>query len=220
MHDSKRTKKVMKSILINVYEYEGVVDEVTTGGFLGVIPMEQQDVPGPVYAGQGTFRGKQYPVSVAINSLGTVPARIEYRGDSEVITDEQVNALAVIDRDRLDKLTPEERATLLSIGMVKLHTYVTEAINATPRVWTPFVDACQDADQKLGLPQYHTEPIYKPVEGKKAIGCDVRVNINGAQFVFGEGGFEHCTDGRKLYQFWTDAAIGVFPDGEVYYPGK
>ena len=211
-------KKVTKPILINVYEYEGVLDEVTTGAFLGTIPMSE--VAGKVATGTGVFRGKQYPVTVEVNSLGTVPPQKEYRGNQDVEVDEQVNALAVIDQDRVDKLDDEAKAKLVSIGTVELHKYVTDALTATPRVWSPFIDACQDADQKLGLPKYHSVPIYGEVEGNKAIGCDVRVTINGAMFTFGEGSAKHCTDGRTLYQFWADAAVGVFPDGDLYYPPK
>lgn len=214
--NGKRVKgKITKPIIINVYSDEGVLQEVTTGGFLGTIAMK---VLGKIATGLGLFRGKQYPVTVKVNTLGTVPPQLEYRGNHEEELDKQVNALAVIDQDRADKLTPDEQAQLASISTVALHQAVVTALETTPRVWTPFVDACQDADQKLGLPLYHTVPIYAEVEGTKAVGCDVRVEVNGARFNFGEGGYKHCTDGRVLHQFHADAAIGVFPDGELYYP--
>lgn len=202
---------VTKNIIINVYAKETVVDEITTGGFLGVIPMTDG-------RGVGTFRGKVYPVEVEVNSLGTVPPQKEYRGNKTVEADKIVNALNNMDFDRIEKLTEDEKDRLSAIGTIELHGVVVEALEAVPRIWTPFIDACQQADRELELPQYKEEPVYVEIQGRKAVGCDVRVDVNGARFLFGEGGFVQCSDGRDLYQFWTEAAVGIFPDGDLAYP--
>ena len=207
--------RITKPIIINVYTFQGVLETVTTGGFLGTIVMLIQ---GKIAQGLGLFRGKHYPVTVTVGTLGTVPPMREYQGDQEAEDNRMVNALQFIDQDRKDKLTNEERSTLACIWTKDLHKKVTDALEAEPRVWTAMLDACQQADQALGLPQHHMEPVYNDMPGRKAIGCDVRVDVNGAQFLFGEAAYTTCKDGRDLYQFTTDAAIGVFPDGDMYYP--
>ena len=207
----KAKAPITKNIIINVYAKDGEVASITTGGFLGTIPM----VDGK---GVGTFRGKTYPVEVAVNGLGTVPPQKEYRGNKFVEQDKIVNALDYVDYDRVAKLTDEEKATLSAISTKSIHAVVVNALEASPRVWTPFIDACQDADQELELPQMVEVPDYEEIEGRKAIGCNVVVDVNGARFLFGEGGFVRCADGRNLYQFWAAAAIGIFPDGDIYYP--
>lgn len=214
--NGKKVKEpITKNIIINVYSYEGVLDGVTTGGFLGAIPMT---VEGKVAQGTGSFMGKTYPVEVAVGSLGTVPTQKEYIGNKYVEQDKTVNALDYVDFDRVAKLTDEEKATLSAISTKAIHATVINALEASPRVWTPFIDACQDADQELELPQMVEVPDYVEVEGRKAVGCNVIVDINGARFLFGEGERKHCADGRELYQFWAPAAVGIFPDGEAYYP--
>lgn len=211
----KVAEPVTKPIIINVYNVEGVLDSVTTGGFLGSIGMT---VEGKVAQGTGSFRGKTYPVQVAVNFLGTVPNQKEFVGNKYVEKDKIVNALDYVDLDRVDKLTDEEKATLSSIGTKAIHATVVNALEANPRVWTPFIDACQQVDQELGLPQMAQVPDYMEVEGHKAIGCNVVADINGARFLFGEGERKHCADGRDLYQFVAAAAVGIFPDGDFYYP--
>jgi len=206
---------ITKNIIINVYSDEGVLQKVTTGGFLGVIPMT---VEGKVARGTGSFRGKTYPVEVAVGSLGTVPPQKEYQGNTFVEQDKTVNALDYIDYDRVEKLSDEEKATLSAIGTKAIHATVVNALEAAPRVWTPFIDACQDADQELELPKMVEVPNYVEIEGRKAIGCSVIVDVNGARFLFGEGERKHCSDGCSLYQFWAPAAVGIFPDGDIYYP--
>lgn len=211
----KVAEPITKNIIINVYSDEGVLDKVTTGGFLGAIPMT---VEGKVARGTGTFRGKEYPVEVAVTSLGTVPTQKEFQGNTFVEQDRVVNALDYVDLDRAGKLTDDEKATLSAISTKAIHSIVVNALEANPRVWTPFIDACQQVDQDMALPKMVEVPSYIEVEGRKAIGCNVVVDINGARFLFGEAERKHCADGRTLYQFWTAAAIGIFPDGDVYYP--
>lgn len=201
---------ITKNIIINVYQADGEVIDITTGGFLGTIPM----VDGK---GVGSFRGKTYPVEVKVTSLGTVPTQKEFQGNKFVEQDKTVNALDCLDYDRREKLTDEERATLSSISTKAIHSIVVNALEASPRVWTPFIDACQNADQELELPQMVEVPDYVEVEGRKAIGCNVVADINGARFLFGEGERKHCKD-SDLYQFVAAAAIGIFPDGDLYYP--
>ena len=211
----KVAEPITKNIIINVYDTEGVLTNVTTGGFLGVIPMT---VEGKVARGTGSFRGKTYPVEVAVGSLGTVPPQKEFQGNTFVEQDKMVNALDYIDFDRIEKLSDEEKAILSAIGTKELHSVVINALEASPRVWTPFIDACMDADQKLELPLMVEVPNYVEIAGHKAIGCNVIVDINGARFLFGEGEYKECADGRDLYQFWAPAAVGIFPDGDIYYP--
>lgn len=215
VNGKKVAEPITKNIIINVYSDEGVLQKVTTGGFLGVIPMT---VEGKVARGTGSFRGKTYPVEVAVGSLGTVPPQKEYQGNTFVEQDKIVNALDYIDYDRIEKLTAEEKATLSAISTKAIHATVVNALEANPRVWTPFIDACQQVDQELELPQMVEVPNYVEVEGHKAIGSSVIVDINGARFLFGEAEVRHCADGSMLYQFVAPAAVGVFPDGDLYYP--
>lgn len=213
----KVVEPVTKPIILNVYEQEGVLETVTTGGFLGVIPMTTE---GKVATGEGVFRGKVYPVAVTVGSLGDVPPQKEYQGNTYVEQDKIINALDYVDLDRAEKLTEEEKATLSSISTKAIHATVVKALEANPRVWTPFIDACQQVDQDLDLPQMVEVPNYIEIEGHKAIGCNVVVDINGARFLFGEGEFKRCSNGLNLYQFTAQAAVGIFPDGELYYPTK
>lgn len=215
VNGKKVAEPITKNIIINVYNSEGVLEAVTTGGFLGTIPMT---VEGKVARGTGSFRGKTYPIEVSVNFLGTVPNQKEFVGNKYVEKDTIINALDYVDLDRAEKLTDAEKATLSAISTKVIHATVVNALEANPRVWTPFIDACQQVDQELELPQMAQVPDYVEVEGHKAIGCNVVADINGARFLFGEGERKHCADGRDLYQFVAAAAVGIFPDGEVYYP--
>lgn len=231
VNGKKVAEPITKNIIINVYNYEGVLDKVTTGGFLGSVDMT---VDGKVAQGTGSFQGKTYPVEVTVNFLGTVPPQKEYQGNTFVERDMIVNALDYVDLDRAEKLTDEEKATLSAISTKDIHgdvvayltnPYITkkDANGKEIKVrapWTPWLDACQQVDQELELPQMVEVPDYVEVEGHKAIGCNVVADINGARFLFGEGERKHCADGRDLYQFVAAAAVGIFPDGELYYPTK
>jgi len=211
----KKATKGTKPIIINVYADEAKnVTKVTTGGFLGTIDMT---LDGNNASGIGVFRGRKYPVSVTVSSLGTVPPQKEYRGDDYVENDRIINALEGIDDERQDLLTRAEVAKLSTISTKELHKIVTDALSIEPRVWNPFLDACMQADQEFDLPEMVTVPVYAEIEGRKAIGCVITADVNGARFLFGEGEFVHCTDGLNLYKFYTDAAIDIFPSAADYY---
>lgn len=221
----KSRKKVVlkpqtKPIIINVYEKDGKIDEVTTGGFLGVIPMKLEFGPNAFATGVGRFRAKEYPIEVYINSLGTVPPQKEYIGNAFVEDDVVMDVTPYIDDYKLEALDDGQRALLHHISTKTIHATLISYMQADLKGvgWTPWLTAIQDADRALELPKSTWTPQYQEIEGRKAIGCDIVVDVNGARFLFGEGGFVHCS-GRNLYQFWTDAAVGVFPDGDIiYYP--
>lgn len=215
------SKKITKPIIVNVYEKDGVINEVTTGGFLGVIPMNLIFGPNPFATGVGIFKGKNYPIEVYVNSLGNVPTQKEYIGNAFVEDDVVMDVTPYISDYRLEALDEAQRVTLTHISTKMLHKEILSYImgNHNGVGWTPWLSAIQEADQVLGLPKSTWTPQYQDVEGRKAIGCDIVVDVNGARFLFGEGGFVRCA-GRNLYQFWTDAAIGVFPDGDKYYPAE
>jgi hypothetical protein len=218
----RKTAAITKTIEIYVYEKDGRVDEIMTGGFLGDIAINGAGL------GFGNFRGKKYPISVEVNSLGTVPPQKEYRGNHDVESSVVLDATPFISEDKLEKLDSDSVKILRAISTKDIHREIVDYLTdpnlyeETGKVvgrkpWTAWLDALQEADQTLQLPKYVSEPIYVDIEGKKAIGTDVRVNVNGARFLFGEGGCVPCS-GRKLYHFWCEAAIGVFPDGDIYYP--
>ena len=78
VNGKKVAEPITKPIIISVYENEGLVEKVTTGGFLGTIDLTQD---GKTFSGTGKAKGGSYPVVITVDSLGVVPPQKEYRGN-------------------------------------------------------------------------------------------------------------------------------------------
>lgn len=212
-------EKITKPIIFNLYIKNGQLSRVTTGAFLGTIPMVE--TMKNVYEGTGKFRGKTYPVQVSALALGSVPPMMEYQGNEEVEADRIIDATQYISDYRLEKLNEGQIATLHGISTKALHKelvdwHEAQGVKATP--WNEWLDALGEVDQALELPEYTTKPIYVEIAGRKVVGADIRATVNGATFAFGEGEFKNCSNDESLLQFNVKAAVGIFPDGDIYYP--
>jgi hypothetical protein len=170
---------VERPVLVEVYKWLDGTIEVYNGGTIAT-PVDSE--------GRFTFNGKSCEVHV-LNDGWAVAEKRQTGGEQVLVTENKiVDATTIIDPERLARLTDDEKDILSAISYVEIHETVIDALEATTRKWTAFVDACQDADQKLKLPKssYLYVPKFKWEDGRTVIEFDVHLAIDGVlveQFV-------------------------------------
>jgi hypothetical protein len=197
----KVEKVVKKPALVEIYKWQDGTVEVYNGGTIPTIVDEEGDFP---------FMGKECEVTIL--DEGSVPDEKWQTGVKQVLVvdDKSVNALEVIDGDRVDKLSDEEKEKLEWITYKEIHATVVNALESGAE-WTPFIDACQDADQKFGLPKSHYAivKVYENRPGRTVVGFDVRLFVGG-----------NDVSDTVQTALWDNGDIGVDegdPIGEVRY---
>lgn len=228
-------------IQVGFYEENGEVVKVMTGAWLTSVELFKKE--DGAYVGEGEFMGKKYPIVAEIRAVGTIPDYMWHQYDTQELDPIQpvVSFLPWLEDYRRVKLTTYEVAFLSACtladtqdakgNLVKgIHSIQKDFFNDNlgnwTAKWTPFIDAVNsimqsDNGMTDGFPKrrYISVPHYEKQDGHKVVGADVRLSVNGAQFLAGEGGVSRCNGAIYKYFTW-DAAMGIFPDGLIYYPDK
>lgn len=244
---ARKARKAAKVPQVNNIQFgfyegtDGQIVKAVTGAWLGSIELFKQ--PDGTYAGEGEFRGKKYPIVAEIAAQGNIPIYQAFRYNEQVLDPMQpvVNFMPFLEDYRAERLTADERAFLSACTLADTHDADGSVIKGLHSIqkdffnanlgnwvanWTPLIDAVNsimqsDNGMNEDFPKrrYIIVPHYEPEDGHKVVGADVRLHVNGAQFVAGEGGVSRCNG--DLYKYFTwEAAMGIFPDGDVYYPPK
>jgi len=238
---AKKAQKVPQTrpIQVGFYEENGAIAKVVTGAWLTGVELFKQ--PDGTYAGEGLFHGKTYPILAEIKAVGTVPLYRRFLYNTEELDPVQPveNFLPFLEDYRLEALTSAQRSFLSACTLADTHDVEGHLIKGLHSIqkeffeanlgnwaatWNPWIDAVNSimqgdngANDDFPKRKYVVVPHYQDEDGHKVVGADVRLSVNGAQFVAGEGGVSYCNGSVYKYFTW-DAAVGVFPDGEVYYP--
>lgn len=244
---TRRRRKVVekvpqtKPIQFGFYQEDHGIGKVVTGGWLESIELAKQS--DGLYHGEGLFYGKTYPIIAEINNVGTIPLYRAFLYNTEELDPIQpvVDFTAFLEDYRLEKLTPEERTKLSAMTLADTHDADGKLVKGLHSIqkdffeahlgnwvayWNPWIDAVNSIMQKdngmtddFPKRRYIVVPKYRDEDGHKVVGADVALYVNGAKFVAGEGGVSRCNGATYKYFTW-DAAVGVFPDGELHYPPK
>jgi hypothetical protein len=184
-------KVVERPILLEIYKWLDETIEAYNGG----------TIPTKVDAeGKFVFNGKNCEVKILCDGIA-LREKWQIGGEHVIVTEDKiVDATLIIDPDRLERLTDDEKDILSAISYVDIHETVIHALESTVRNWTAFIDACSDASQKLGLPKsyYKYVPKYQWRDGRTVVGFDVHVAIDGVpveQFV---SVLPYDLDGREI----------------------
>lgn len=197
----KEDKIVERPVLLELYKWQDGTIEVYNGGTIPTLVDEDGDFE---------FMGKMCEATIL--DEGSVPDEKWQTGVKQILVTENksVNALEVIDADRIDKLSDDEKEKLEWITYKEIHSTVVNALESGAE-WTPFIEACAQADQILKLPRSHyaIEKVYENRPGRTVVGFDVRLFVGG-------------TDVSDTVQtaLWDNAEIGVDEGdyiGEVKY---
>lgn len=197
----KAVKVTARPVLLELYKWQDGTVEVYNGGTVPTLVDEDGDFE---------FMGKECEATIL--DEGSVPDEKWQTGVKQVLVTENksVNALEVIDADRIDKLSDDEKEKLEWITTKELHATVVDALEANAE-WTPFIEACSQAVQALGLPKSHyaIEKVYENRPGRTVVGFDVRLFVGGVD-----------VSDTVQTALWDNVEIGVDegdPIGEVKY---
>lgn len=228
-----------KPIQLGFYQLDDGVGKVVTGAWLGGIELYKQD--DGTYRSEGVFYGKAYPIIADIKNAGTIPLYRRFICNTEEPDPVQpvVNFLPWLEDYRLEKLTPEERAKLSAMTLEDTHDAEGKVVRGLHGIqidyfhshvanfyegWTPWIDAVNSImqngngiNEEFPKQRFIVVPHYQDENGHKVVGADITLYVNGAKFVAGEGGVSYCNGATYKYFTW-DAAMGIFPDGELHYP--
>lgn len=239
----KKSAKVSqtKTIQLGFYQEGENIGRVMTGVEIGTHELAKQ--ADGAYIGEGEFYGKKYPIVAEILAVGTIPKYRWHQYDTEELDPVQpvVNFLPWLEDYRQERLTPEEQAKLSAMTLADTHDAEGKVVKGLHSIqkdffeanlgnwtanWTPWIDAVNsimqdDNGMTDGFPKrkYIVVPHYQDEDGRKVIGADVTLYVNGAKFVAGEGGVSYCNGAVYKYFTW-EMAVGVLPDGELHYPPK
>ena len=144
--DDEEQKK--KSFQIEVWiGKDGNVATVNESGNLGTKELIQSVTDPKVYEciGANDRKDSKIPVSFTLETLGTIGTTPKVgEGVHSTVKDVKFDALKWLDEpEKVAALSEEEKTRLKNIGVKELNDIVLAGLAASPRVWTPFIDAAQ-----------------------------------------------------------------------------